>query len=130
MYPISRITYGSITIHAKSNGKMKTSYFNTTEEPKERVKEYKAKAQTQEQKILSIFGYYNEPLTAEHVHRHFDSSTPLTSIRRAITVLATGREVTDPDNMNEIIYEPGKLEKAGKVKGQYGRNIHTWKLTK
>ena len=107
------------------------SYFNTTEEPAERVKEYKEKAQTQEQKILEIFGQFNMPLSAEFIHRYFyKTNVPLTSIRRAITVLATGREVTDPDNMNEIIYEPGKLEKAGKVKGQYGRNIHTWKLTK
>ena len=105
-------------------------YFNTTEEPREKVKQYKAKAQTQEDKILSIFRYFDKPLTAEDIHKHFDSSTPLTSIRRAITVLATGREVTDSENMNEIIYEAGKLEKAGKVKGQYGRNIHTWKLTK
>ena len=107
------------------------NYFNTTEEPKERVKEYKAKAQTQEDKILHVFESIDIPLSAEAVHRYFyNQNVPLTSIRRAITVLATGREITDPDNMNEIIYEPGKLEKAGKVKGQYGRNIHTWKLTK
>ena len=106
------------------------NYFNTTEEPAERVKEYKAKAQTQEQKILDIFRYFDDPLSAEDVYCHFNKRTPLTSIRRAITVLATGREITDTENMNEIIYEPGKLEKAGKVKGQYGRNIHTWKLTK
>ena len=106
------------------------TYHNSLPERGSTLRKYEDKAKTQQKKILAIFEFFNTELSPEQVHAHFDN-TPLTSIRRAITDLSEGSWYTDPDDMHNQIYEPGKLVMTGnKVKGKYGRMINTWKLNK
>ena len=65
---------------------MKT-YYNTTNESEDYVKEQEVKNKTQEEKIYSLFQKYNK-LTASEVFKLYkDNQTPITSIRRAVTNL-------------------------------------------
>jgi hypothetical protein len=93
------------------------SFYNTTRESGGDLLAYRNKAARQRDIILEFFlsrpdGQY--PPSAIH-HRLFGPSTPLTSIRRAITDLTSD----------------GKLVKTDrKVKGRYGRPEYCWTLFK
>jgi hypothetical protein len=91
------------------------TFFNTTREKGRRLLGYRVRAASQQDQILHFFldhpGVGYTP-SAIH-HRLFGPSTPLTSIRRAISNLTQER----------------KLVKTGrKVQGVYGRPEHQWKL--
>lgn len=63
-------------------------YYNTNKEKDKTLKQSNLKCSTQEETILYLFSV-NKKLTASEAWRLFDktNSTPLTSIRRAITNL-------------------------------------------
>lgn len=92
------------------------SFFNTTRLEGEDLKKAVDKAVSQEEKILNYFKLLKtRELTASEVWRSvFDvDSTPLTSIRRAMTVLMS----------------KGLLKKTDKqIEGMYGALEHKWKL--
>lgn len=91
------------------------SYYNTTNEKKELLETFWAKSKKQEEFIYNLFVEYGE-MTASDAYRHYlviNRTTPLTSIRRAIT-----------DLMNE-----GKLYKTDKKKkGLFGRPEYFYRL--
>jgi len=89
-------------------------FYNTTHESGEKLKEYKAKANSQSDQILKYFKKMQRPMTPSEVHMNlFDEFTPLTSVRRAMSNL-TGH---------------GKLEKTSdKQNGIYGHPEYKWKL--
>ena len=90
-------------------------HYNTTEETGESLKEYREKAERQEDKVLAIFREMGFPMTAEQVHNQFPNSfmTPITSIRRAITDLTN----------------KGLLERTEeKRKSFFNRATYVWKL--
>jgi len=90
-------------------------YFNTTSETNSTLLHHTGKAERQDDTILNFFrGNYNHEYTPEEVHRHlFGNNTPLTSVRRSMTVL-TGR---------------GYLVRCEtKRMGSYGRMSFTWRL--
>ena len=111
------------------------SYHNTVPESGEILKKYQRNSHSQEEKVLIIFEHLRwkgiNEASAEKIHSFFDHHTPITSIRRSITNLSERERVTDTEDMHNIIFEPGKLEMTGnRVKGKYGRNINTWRLTR
>ena len=119
------------------------SYFNTTQEPDPTL--FEVKARTQEQIILEIFRKYPD-LTASEVHKLYpDFRVPITSIRRAITNLATDgyqnmqtgeyfRTVMNYEQTFEkfpfsVIISPAKLRKLSiKRTGAYGRPEYAYEI--
>ena len=90
-------------------------YFNTTNEEGDILKEHGLKANKQAVKILKFFKQKKDKFTPSQIWREVfnPDETPLTSIRRAITVLTN----------------KGVLEKTEeKVEGIYGRPEHKWEL--
>jgi Fe2+ or Zn2+ uptake regulation protein len=92
------------------------SFFNTTHEV-EKLPEYNSKAQTQNERVLKILTEAKTHLTPFEILArycaYYKSSTPITSIRRSLTVL-TKKE---------------KLEKVDiKKNGNYGRANYQWKI--
>lgn len=92
---------------------MQKSYFNTTRENPQLVMEFTHKAKAQETEVLNCFKE-NELLSASEVWKQLKKPlTPLTSIRRAITVLK----------------DKGKLAKTElRRKGIYGRSEIVWQI--
>ena len=63
------------------------SWFNTTKQPHPVAALEESNAQAQEQVVLELF-QKKRTMSASQVYAHFDSaSVPLTSVRRAMTVL-------------------------------------------
>jgi hypothetical protein len=102
------------------------SYFNTTNEVGETLEQSNAKALTQDECVLAYFkDYDNLGATPERVLRHFkimetlsDSkwhNTPVTSIRRSFSNL----------KQRGLIYKTDLM-----IMGDYGKEIHVWKLVK
>lgn len=92
------------------------SYFNTTNLKNEKLKEAKTKARSQEALILKYFRWKKKPLSPSDIwHGAFDpNKTPLTSVRRAMTVLTNDRNL---------------LMKTDKTKkGIYGNPEYLWEL--
>lgn len=92
---------------------MSDSYFNTTNETGETLKEYEEKCRGQEAIVLEFFksrtGFRYTPFDV--LNLRFDSNTPITSVRRAITNLT----------------KRGLLVKTEKkVKAQYGKENYLW----
>lgn len=91
------------------------TYYDTTRETPSELAESRRKAIKQEDVILHFFRSYPEKsFTPFEVRDHlFDDSTPVTSIRRAITNLT----------------DEGELEMLDeKRKGKYGKLNHTWRV--
>lgn len=95
------------------------TYYNTTNEKGEKLKEYGLQAATQDQLILEIFDIcalnfktFDFALSPSEIAGHnFFNNVPITSIRRSLTNLT----------------KQGRLIKTSiKVTGQYGRKEHTW----
>jgi hypothetical protein len=88
-------------------------YFNTNNETGDTLKESKQKTQTQEETILKLFRY--NPLrlfTPDEIHSLLKTTSPLTSTRRAITVLT----------------KKGHLEKTNVQRaGKFGKLVNCWK---
>lgn len=88
------------------------SYFNTTNETGKVLDKSIEKAEKQEEIILKLYRKHIF-LSPSQVYAYFDESTPITSIRRAITVLT----------------DKGLLKKTEDfVQGGYGKREHIYKL--
>ena len=92
------------------------TYFNPVPEGEEAVKDYTAKAKTQQEYILALFqdGKPHSPTDIHNRCLNAGMIWPITSIRRAIT---------DLDAENEI------RKTGAKSKGRYGRNENQWEKT-
>ncbi len=93
---------------------MKT-YYNTTNESEDYVKEQEVKNITQEEKIYTIFQKYKKLSASDVFTLYKDDNTPITSIRRAITNLYK----------SEIIFKTKE-----KKNGLYGRPEYIYSLLK
>lgn len=96
---------------------MPGSYYNTNEEEGRTLQESQSRALRQEDLIEDLFR--RNPWVAltpcEVWSLLFHGSTPITSVRRAITNLT----------------DRGILEKTGKMcMGVFGKRVHTWTLAK
>ncbi len=98
-------------------------YFNTNNETGEQLKRSQVKAGTQNAKVLGYFQINpnSDNITPEMVLAYLKlidptyRNTPLASIRRAFTTLAS----------------LGHIEQTGDmVMGGYGKRVHTWRLVK
>jgi hypothetical protein len=91
------------------------SHHNTTNESEQLLIDFQKKAIKQEEMILSFFKLHRQPYAPSQVHTClFDSSIPLTSVRRAMT--------------NLTYY--GLLKKTElKMMGSFGRPEYLWSLT-
>ena len=89
-------------------------YYNTNEETDKTLKASRKKAETQEEIILHFFkSNPNLQLSPFDIQNILRLNAPITSIRRAITNLATN----------------GDLRKTKLMKlGPYGKHVHTWRL--
>lgn len=91
------------------------SFFNTISLKGEELKEATEKAMVQEDMVLFIMcdGQEYTPFEVQEIYNRIFSPVPITSIRRAITVLT----------------DKGKLEKLDEMKeGNYGKPNHKWRL--
>ena len=102
------------------------SYHNTTNETGFNLAQSTSKALTQDECVLAYFkDYDNLGATPERVLRHFKimeklserrwSKTPIVSIRRAFSNL----------KRKGLIYKTDLM-----IMGDYGKQIHIWKLCK
>ena len=102
------------------------SYYNTTKEKGETLKTSRKKALTQDEEVLQCFQKFSElGLTPERCLRHFKIMedlndnrwrlTPITSIRRSFSNLKNKGLIRKTDVL---------------IKGDYGKNVHLWKLNK
>lgn len=90
-------------------------YFDTTNLPKETVKEYERKATKQDRAILDYMETYKLiEMTSEdiEINQVLPEGTPITSIRRAICNL----------------HNMGYIEQCKQKEGRYGRMIYTYKF--
>ena len=101
-------------------------YYNTTNESGDTLKRSKEKAMSQEEKVLQYFRTYdNLGATPERCLRHFKimeklserrwHNTPITSIRRTFSDLRKRGLIVKTDK---------------KIKGDYNKDIHVWRLAK
>jgi len=103
------------------------TYFNTNNESGETLEISKRKAKSQEDVVLRFFKDHPQPLgwTSEEVRTLAFTDIPgrlppLTSVRRAITVLCNGSDTI----------KGGQLVKTDRMqKGMYGKSIHLYKLS-
>jgi hypothetical protein len=102
------------------------SYYNTTNEKGATLKESQSKAKTQDELVLEYFkNHDNLGATPERVLRHFRimeklseskwHNTPVTSIRRSFSNLK-----------NQGLIHKTNLT----IEGDFGKNVHVWKLAR
>lgn len=99
----------------KTGNQMSSEFFNTIELTGRQLAEAKVRAGTQNEKVLRYFmGKAGVPLGPSDVWRElFNEKIPLTSVRRAMTVLA----------------DKGNLEKLPlQGQGAFGAPEHKWRL--
>ena len=90
-------------------------FYNTTHENGETLNNYNLKANSQSSKIIKFFKEMKKPMTPSEVHMNlFDETTPLTSIRRAMSNLTDKHQVLEKTEV--------------KQEGIYGREEYKWKL--
>lgn len=88
------------------------AYFNTTNQAGAALKRSRKSCGEQETLIAEIFRNYGRLSPSQAHHLYPDNATPLTSIRRAITVLTN----------------KGLLQKTDEqVLGVYGKSEYVWK---
>ena len=92
------------------------SFFNTTNEA-EKLPEYNQKAQTQNERVLKILTEAKTHLTPAEVWarycKYYNSKTPITSIRRALTTLTKNGRL-------EMVY----IKKIG----LFGKPNYQWRI--
>jgi hypothetical protein len=89
-------------------------YYNTTHLDGDNLRKAERQTETQEEMIYEYFRSCGGPLAPHHVHQAILPNAPLTSVRRAITNLASAGKLFKTDYM---------------VRGTYGKPSHTWALT-
>ena len=101
-------------------------YYNTTKETGTTLEQSTSKARTQDEYVLAYFKKHdNLGVTPERVLRHFRimeklseskwHNTPVTSIRRSFSNLK-----------NQGLIQKTNLT----IKGDFGKNVHVWKLAR
>lgn len=101
-------------------------YYNTTKETGTTLEQSTSKALTQDEYVLAYFKKYNNlGVTPERVLRHFRimeklseskwHNTPVTSIRRSFSNLK-----------NQGLIQKTNLT----IEGDFGKNVHVWKLAR
>lgn len=86
-------------------------YFNTNQESGDTLATSQATANRQEDVILALYKRAGRPLTPDHIERMVAGRWPITSIRRAVTVLT----------------KAGLLRKLDEtVEGRWGKRVHLW----
>lgn len=99
----------------KEEQTIQLSFFNTIHLSGEELKEARESCSKQEERVLQLFQRYGAmtPFDVEYFYKNFWNHIPITSIRRAMTVLT----------------DKGKLEKLNEMKeGNYGKPNHKWRL--
>ena len=92
------------------------TYHNTLSHEGETLREYQAKAGSQDEKILAYMKSfsYGTLFTPTMLHRAvFDFSCPITSVRRALSNLTNANVLVKTEILSE---------------GMYGREEHNWRL--
>lgn len=91
------------------------TYFNTTHESGEKLADYRRTALSQELRIRSFWARHPKKLFApSDMHEYvFDGAVPLTSVRRAFSVLGDDNFIVKTDKM---------------IEGPFGRSEHLWRL--
>ena len=89
------------------------SYYNTTSEKGQELKNSHSMASTQEEKVYSFFLTYGQPLSPSMGLDKLNLNCPITSVRRAMTNLTLENKIIKTDD---------------KVKGIYGKSEHLWRL--
>jgi predicted ArsR family transcriptional regulator len=91
-------------------------YFNTTCQTGEELKKFTTKSKNQAENILEFFKKQKRAMTPYEVWVNaFDvDSVPITSVRRAMSVLTSNGSLTKTETMKE---------------GMYGRPEYYWKLS-
>lgn len=99
-------------------------FHNTISLPNDELKVANKNCITQEQKVLAYFEKYpNQEFTPPQIQEGLSLyTTPLTSIRRAISNLSATKDALG----NPII--PKLIRTEHKAKGIYGMKNYTWKL--
>lgn len=87
-------------------------YFNTTGEAPQLELQFERKATKQEALILNVMRLYRKDFTAFELLAHFPANTPVTSVRRALTLL----------------HQAGQIRRVGKRLEPFGRNNYTYAL--
>ena len=91
-------------------------YHNTTHQEGEKLREYQAKAGSQDERILAYMKSFRfgTQFTPTMLHRAvFDFSCPITSVRRSLSNLTLAGVLVKTDMLSE---------------GMYGREEHNWVL--
>ena len=89
---------------------MNKHYFNTTAESAQIELDFERKAVKQEAAILSILQRYNRGFTCFDLLPLLPNNTPVTSIRRALTLL----------------HQAGLIHRIGRRKEMYGRSNYVY----
>lgn len=90
------------------------TYYNTTHEHGETLRENRSRTEQQEQQVLEFFEFYpDEMFTRCELHKHVLQDAPVSSIVRAIANL-TDRE----------LLEKTKIKRMGDM----GREVYCWRL--
>jgi hypothetical protein len=98
-------------------------YFNTTGQSGQSLRDYRTKANSQDQDVLNVFKEVGGELNPESVHARLKLTntkylkTPLSSIRRSITALHQG-----------VNGRPPVITYVKKTMGSMGREIKVYKL--
>lgn len=94
---------------------MQNSFYNTTGEIGEKLKEFESKCKGQELIVLKFFQEKKYTLFSpvDVLDNCFSENTPITSVRRAITNLTKAGFLIKTDK---------------KVKGMYGKDNYLWKF--
>jgi hypothetical protein len=111
-----------LTIYEKPNlDSIEDTYFDTSRVSDDDYVKYANKATGQAEKILKFFMKSKKEFTPSEIHMNlFDESTPITSIRRAMSNLSSA-------SMKNNFNPP--LQKLDKQKdGPYGRPEYYWKF--
>ena len=87
------------------------SYFNTTHERGATLAEYESQASTQEGIVLLILQAAGRPMTPTQIHRKIGQMWPITSVRRALSVLVRREQARKTSSLQP---------------GPYGRREHKW----
>ena len=92
---------------------MTPAYYNTNKTDNQQVKSFSSKAKSQEHIIYKLFVTANQPISPSNIFKSLNFIWPITSIRRAITNLATENKI---------------IKTSDTVKGMYGKKEHLWSL--
>jgi len=89
------------------------SFYNTTHETGDVLKESHHRASSQESRILNYFLMFGKPLSPSMILQQMSLNCPITSVRRALTNLTLDNKLFKTDDY---------------CIGTYGKREHLWRL--